>query len=521
MLPLLAGQAAWADDLLVMPYACSVRNGQPILRRTNEDEGHRILGRREQRTITACSPADPDMCRRWTAYRFDIDCEGARVPWVAVVAEAAKYDGVWLEDGRLRLDMGPRWSLSRDDPCARMPAPDRPWRARRFQRFCDERREISGPSTVDMPPGFAPMLGIDAIFVDGGAPGVTAVPRPGAPHTMNGPSSNGVEVERPLPPEPAVKGAHIEAAAPAAGGIRARPPGPPAPPPDEKSAWSEKPASSILPELAAKGARIASLPPAAHQPTKNVGRPEAAARAHAPTAPTAPTAPAATPKEAKSKHTEAKPAAPPPSPAPAANPGGPVIPRIINRPDAKPDAASPQEDTKLAFAPPVPPKEALAQESPVEKAVAKRHEDAPLTLMSVVRSPATGAAVAISTLAVLLLAAFALTRRRERTQLAARPKRDIATVSLGGGTSLPGAPVKSEPRLWTQDQPAPSGKPATPSSWGDQIPRTRDEALQVLGMGVTPDANLARSRRSSTACARAGIPITPRADRTARCASCA
>ena len=34
-----------------------------------------------------------------------------------------------------------------------------------------------------------------------------------------------------------------------------------------------------------------------------------------------------------------------------------------------------------------------------------------------------------------------------------------------------------------------------PSNWGDRIPRTRDEALQVLGMGVTPDANIAAIKK--------------------------
>jgi len=483
----LAGPAAWADDLLVMPYACSVRNGQPILRRVREDEGHRILGRREQRTVTACSPVNPDMCRRWTAYRFDLDCDGARVPWISVVAEAARYDGVWIEGGRLRLDMGPRWSLSPDDPCARTPAFDNPWRSRAFRRFCAERREMIGSSTVDMPPGFAPMLGIDAIFVAGGAPSVAAVPRPAQRHDMREPASKGWEVERVLPPEPAAKGAHAahpEAPAPAAGGDRrAKPSGPPAPPPDEKSARAAKP-PSVLPELAAKDARIKSLQPAAHQPAQSASNREAA-----------PSAPVAATKQAKSKHPEAKPA-PPPSPAPAANAGGPVIPRIINRPDAKRDAASPQANTKLALAPTMPPKKALAQDSPVEKAAVKRHEDAPLTLMSIIRSPATEGVIVVGTFAVLLLAAFALTRRRERAQLAGAPTRDIATVSLGASaTSSPSVPAKSNPQVWAQEQrsptqPAPAEKPTMLSNWGDRIPSTREEALQVLGMGVSPDANL-------------------------------
>jgi hypothetical protein len=257
-----------------------------------------------------------------------------------------------------------------------------------------------------------------------------------------------------------------------------------------KSARPESgPPSSALPELAAKGARIAGLPPAPQPAAKSTASREAAA-ASAPAAPVA----ARKPAEAKAA---AEPAMtpPPPSPAPAADPGGPVIPRIINRPAAKPDEVSPRPSAKLAAARPAPSKEALVQDSPVEKVVARKDEDAPLTLMSVVRSPATGAAIVAGALAVLLLAAFALTRRRERAQLAAAPSRDIATVSLdGGGASLP-TPAEANQQVWSQgarhsSQPAPPEKPAMPSNWGDRIPATREEAMQVLGMGVTPDASL-------------------------------
>jgi hypothetical protein len=376
--------------------------------------------------------------------------------------------------------MGPRWGMSPDDPCAREPAGGERWRSRRLDRYCDERREIGGSSIVDMPPGFAPMLGLDGIFVAGGAPSAAWAPSIARPPEASPPSFKGADAERPPPPpapQPAQKSARAESPAPAA------------PKPAAKSAQPESgPSSSALPELAAKGARIAGLPPAPQQPAKNATGPETPA-----SAPAAPV-PATKPAEAKPA---AKPAMtpPPPSPAPAADPGGPVIPRIINRPSAKPDEASPQPAAKLAAAPPVPPKEALVQDSPVEKASTRRGEDTPLTLMSVIRSPATGAAILVGALTVVLLAAFALTRRRERAQQAAAPSRDIATVSLGGGTLLPGVPDKTHQQVWSQaerhpPQPVPAEKPAMPANWGDRIPATREEALQVLGMGVTPDANL-------------------------------
>jgi hypothetical protein len=482
-----ASQVARADDLLVMPYACSVRDGRAILRPIRDDEGYRIFGRREQRSFTACSPVNPGMCRQWTIYRFDVDCDGRRVPWVSIAAAAARIDGLermWVEDGRLRIDMGPAWSMGSDERCF-MPYDsdddDRRWRFRRLERDClDREPREAASSVVDLPPGFAPMLGLDAIFVAGGASSTDWGSSTAPPHEANPPSSRRADTENAAPPasspQPAQKSARGESPAPAA------------PDPAAKGARPESgPPSSALPELAAKGARIAGLPPPPQQAAQS-----AASAPAAPATPTKPTGP---------KQAEAKPETPPPSPAPAAVPGGPVIPRIINRPAARPDEASPQPAAKLAAAPPVPPKETVVPAGPVEKAVATRSEETPLNLMSVVRSPATGAAIVGGALAVLLLAAFALTRRRERAQLASAPARDIATVSLdGGGAALPGTPEEPSRQVWSQagrhpSQPAPAQKPAMPSNWGDRIPATREEALQVLGMGVTPDANVAAIKK--------------------------
>src|SRR5262245_20262631 len=82
---LLPANGARADEFLVMPYACSMTSGQPVLTRAAE-QSHRIIGARDQRKFSACSPANPGMCRHWTVHRFDLDCDGARVSWVSVVA---------------------------------------------------------------------------------------------------------------------------------------------------------------------------------------------------------------------------------------------------------------------------------------------------------------------------------------------------------------------------------------------------------------------------------------------------
>ena len=169
-----------------------------------------------------------------------------------------------------------------------------------------------------------------------------------------------------------------------------------------------------------------------------------------------------------------------------------------------PKAAATQETgPKLAAIPHARPAEAVAQDKATQKATVRKDEDAPVTLFSAIRSPAAGAAIAVGGLAVLLLAAFALTRRRERARIAGTPRRDIATVSLdgrAGGTPVPSVARKHDPQLSPQgeppsSEPAPAQKPSISPNWGDRIPHTRDEALQVLGMGVTPDANIAAIKK--------------------------
>src|SRR5262245_31203076 len=173
-----AGNAAQAQEMLVMPYACSMAGGRPMLTPAPE-QSHAVIGQREQRSFTACSPANPAMCRTWTVHRFDLDCGGARVPWVSVIGAAAEQaDGrAWAEDGRLRLRMGFQWGLEANDPCARGPGYDDQYGFGRMRRYCADRRAMMPPPIVEMPQGFAPMLGIDGIFVRAsGGPSTSQAP---------------------------------------------------------------------------------------------------------------------------------------------------------------------------------------------------------------------------------------------------------------------------------------------------------------------------------------------------------
>jgi MYXO-CTERM domain-containing protein len=154
-------------------------------------------------------------------------------------------------------------------------------------------------------------------------------------------------------------------------------------------------------------------------------------------------------------------------------------------PDASKVAANPPAKEVIAPLPPSPPKANTERDN----------TSITVSLLSVVGSPTTGI-VAFAGLALILLAAFALARRRER--LAGTHARDIASVSLdrGRGQLVPHRGPQA-PRRAQAVAPSPSPPPApaqrppeqrTPPAWVDRIPQTRAEALQMLGMGVSRDA---------------------------------
>ena len=144
------------------------------------------------------------------------------------------------------------------------------------------------------------------------------------------------------------------------------------------------------------------------------------------------------------------------------------------------------------------PKKSSSQQAPSAPKANTERDNTSITvsLLSVVGSPTTGI-VAFAGLALVLLAAFALARRRER--LAGTHARDIASVSLDRGRGQlvprPGGPavLRRAPAVAPSPPPppAPAQRPAeqrTPPAWVDRIPQTRAEALQMLGMGVSRDA---------------------------------
>ncbi len=166
LLTALAGAAstASADDVVVMPYRCAVVEGRPVLTPADET-GHRVLGKLEKQKVKTCSTVDPKRCRQWATFKFDVDCGGDRVPWMQVFANASEHTRrrVWERNGRLRVQNTPQRSKRIDDMCARRMGVNQEWWS--VNEICDEVSPLNAPTATDMPAGFAPMVGLDAVFL--------------------------------------------------------------------------------------------------------------------------------------------------------------------------------------------------------------------------------------------------------------------------------------------------------------------------------------------------------------------
>lgn len=442
---LIVGTASRADELLVMPYACSVSGGAPVLI-PSADKGYRIIGGREQRNFTACSPSDPTECRNWTVHRFDVDCSGARVPWTSVVAAADGHRRAWVEGGRLLVRMPWTWSLPQGDPCARLSEFDqrRP-RYRWLARRCEFRKARAPASIVTLPYGFAPKLGIDAIFVAGGAPA----------HT------------------PSVSAADPAATASRAAAENVRIETPPVPPrisPSQRRAATESrnSAAGVSPQTKA---RQASPPAEAKAAPVATGSPASRAIINRRASEPGNTLPKALPA---TEHPEISTV---------------VAADIATKSDSVQTAAIVQPPSK---------------ENSKASQIGQPQNEAEIRgqvrgLVSYLSDPTTVAVATLSVLATMLFAGFALMRQSDASRARLATSRDIGSVWLeeNGSREQPSmalvkrdeASAPSSQQRPPAPQPVPARIPDLASNWGDTIPQTRVDALRVLGIGVSSDAN--------------------------------
>jgi len=318
-----------------------------------------------------------------------------------------------------------------DDPCARRARFG--WRAGALSRYCAEQRNMQR-ADVEMPAGFAPMLELDAIFV------ADETPAPGP-----GPAAAPLVAEKPVP-----KPTRVEA-----------------PPPAREA---EKPVKEPPAPPVAKSVPV----PAPSNPAKSESTPGAPA-------------------------TETVVAA-----------GTPLAPTIINGPNSPSAKAGPEQQASAA------PEttSALADTKDAPVAVAEsdtRNEPAPhaeqatpaaegksksiaVTLVDGLTKSLSPALLGVGGVTMLGLLALLFVYRRDQAQPGFTLARDIAAVSLDGRA---GGRELVRAGRWLATAAPPGGPPQSPApqrvgppvNWGDAIPQTREEALQVLGMGVAPEVN--------------------------------
>lgn len=439
----LSSKAVRADELLVMPYSCKVVGGRPVLT-PSEDQAHPVIGQREQQEFRACSPANPQLCHRWNVQRFNVDCGGVRVPWVDVVAAAEREseDRVVVADGYLDIEMPARWSLPPNAPCARQGD----FKGAGFRRFCADRLATISRVTVTMPRGFAPMLGVDGIFVADSAgrgamadasPRDESVPDPIANPQRRKPAQEPAPVTTVPEKETAVAEALPHSQPEKASSVDT-----PSPPEPEKS------------DPAAAGSATAAASPIIPQIINGASAVQ-----------------------------------------PAQEPGGFGATGALPERPAAPDVDKTTTHSEVAGS-------SAAAPEPERLALAEREDGTSLMPIAASGGPlaANATVITIGTLAVLSLLTIAFVMRRGRAAVPSL-SRDISAISLGKGgldghyPSSSALAIVPEPLTGRDLAAQPDLSPAPPRSLGDAMPRTRAEALEVLGMGIAPDINEAAIKK--------------------------
>jgi len=473
--------AAWSQEELVMPFACDARGGGVRLAPAPE-QAYRIYGNREKWLFRYCSPNAPDRCHHWMLHQFDVDCGGIRVPWIRV-AEASAPDGrAWVEDGRMTLKLGAAEASPREESMARR----RWWWRQRGAYPADDRDRFDGPNgthseMVELPAGFAPVLGTRAQFV--GAP----------PAEMSsGPMDRNSQM------------AAVAAAKPPAAAAQKRETSPGAPPKEPTAQVSKEPAAQVSKEPAAQAIKVPAPAPAKREPAKTV----VPAQASEPGAQKAEKTVAAPVKDEKAATT--------PLPKASDAPGGTsVTPTIINKPAeqgthavdnlaagssiaekkgeireaaAQADAGANESPAPSAEAPSQVAEAAEQEASPAPSPIATGSlQDQSSSAATGDVSHARNLTIGFVLFGVLAASSFVFWSRRQEHARFRTMRRDIASVSFGGAAPSHGLPAPFAPHpAPAQDSPADVAQ-APFSGAGFEVPSTPQEALQVLG--ASPDAS--------------------------------
>jgi hypothetical protein len=493
---------AVADDVVLMPFACTVVSGKPVLTPA-PDQGHSVLGPRESRKVKTCSTVDTNYCRQWTTFKFDMDCGGTRVAWMQVYANAEDHTRrrVWEAGGQLRVQNTTKRSKRIDDMCARRLGPQMEWGT--TSEVCDQASPVNAPNSTVMPPGFAPMLGLDAVIVAMDKLGRYPMARATKPTPA---TTAALPVEKPA--ETAAKQPETPAA-PVVEDLAAEPP----------VAVAE--ATAPVPEAAPKPEAVT------HREMQAQPDVAPAATAEAPVAPATPSPGGLPPQDSSAAASQViEPPVPDvrvaDAPVTGAQPAADAV-TVINsadpsavRSDAAPEPAAPPEIAASERT--VDPVETTATPAP-EAVTTPPVAVAPPPTPVVASDNTLAYAIAAFASAALVMTTLVVTwlRRASIEPTASAPEPpvlqttefDVETfvqplhpTTVAETFSAADAPATTdmtlEPRgalvpLVTRAKPMPARSGAI--DLGDRMPANKSEALELLGMGVASDGNLASLKK--------------------------
>ncbi|MEW5964483.1 MAG: DnaJ domain-containing protein [Pseudomonadota bacterium] len=200
------GRPAAALERLVMPFNCGIENGRLVVEPSSE-RTYLVLGRRAEQPFTACDGTAPARCRTLMLHRFDLACQGGRVPWVEVAAQLGSWptQRAWLDKGRLNITLARRGAATTacSGPSERVLALVGPSHLLPpSKRGCVPEQVDAKP--LSLPVGFAPIGELGArLVLAGGAEAVQATPAKAVlPSAFTGPRSltERVVVSEALPP---------------------------------------------------------------------------------------------------------------------------------------------------------------------------------------------------------------------------------------------------------------------------------------------------------------------------------
>jgi len=113
-----------------------------------------------------------------------------------------------------------------------------------------------------------------------------------------------------------------------------------------------------------------------------------------------------------------------------------------------------------------------------------------VTILTTLAKSVSPTLLGIGGASMLALLALAFAYRRNQSEPGFTFARDITSVDLDprkGGRELTRPGRWLNPSARSEASPPSGATQQAPAKWGNDIPRSRQEALDVLGMGVAPD----------------------------------